>query len=75
MIRLNSLEVIKELVKDRTKTFKMINYDEVKQEYGNQILGDIIINFSGKICYQIKGLPTVKLSVAFLEYSCWEEIE
>ena len=72
---MDSLQIIEELIKDRTKSFKMLDYDILSNEYGTQILGEFVINFGGKICYQLEGLPTVKLSHCFLELCKWEEIE
>ena len=72
---MDTLYVIEKLMKDRTKSFKMVNYDDLKRDYGNQILGEFVINFGGKICYQIDGFPALKLSYCLLELSKWEEVE
>ena len=71
----DTLIMIEKLRKDRTKSFKMVNYDDLLDEYGRQILGRFVVNFGGKICYQTDGFPTVKLSYCLLELSKWEEVE
>jgi len=71
----DTLFMIEKLRRDRTMSFKMINYKDLQKEYSHQILGSHVLNFAGKICYQLEGLPTVKLSYCFLELAKWVEIE
>lgn len=70
---MNSLDMINELLGRVDKKFKVKDYIKLKNEYGDQILGDTVEYYCGKICYTTDDKPVVKLNACFL--GCyWEEV-
>lgn len=66
-------DVIVKLREDVKKQFVILNYHELKEDYGNQVHYNIVGKWGGKICY-VNDKQTLQLSYSILELCEFAEI-